>query len=250
MIDPVDRLSSVRARVLGWILGVTGVSLHLAGFFVLTLHSEVPEESSRGFTADIVLPADSSRGFEALVSEQALLQDTEPLILPTRWNAPVPKRNFEVPPSAAGLLAPFPPVVALPEPLPEERVLPYPREQATPLDVLQHQPGWLRGAFEGPALQARPLPERQGQVEVRDAATGRLLRSETLDLPDMPVGEDELWQPASFLWTVAERAASGRPLIREGTGNTDLDAYLLDTLTTLPPLARLGPGTYEITVGP
>ena len=248
MDGPVGTLSR-RTRFLGVGLGVVGVALHLAGFFILSLQP-ASDTTPTQREADLVLADEQRGGFAALIREQARWEDSEPLLLPTRWNATAEPYRFRTPPVSSALLAPFPAELALPEVVPTRSEPTLAETLATPASLLGQYPGWLRGAFQPPPWEPRPPTARSARVEVSHAETGRTVTAFDLAPDALPVSEGELWQPATFLWRLAPLGVVGQPLLRDSSGNTELDQHFRANLTTLPALQALPPGAYTIEVGP
>lgn len=237
------------AKAIAVAVAIAGALAHIAGFFALSIQP-VPRSQTKTVLADIVLTGDAPRTFGALVLEQALLEDTEPLLLPTQWNASLPGPSLSAPPMTSGLLEPFPPRVALPQMSSGLDTLPYQRVDRNPGRVLRRYPGWFRGAFDIVPLDVQALAPRDAMLQIRLASGGPILSSTTADWGDEVSIPRERWPPVTFLWTIANSGTAGLPSVLESTGNPDWDSAISNWLLSAPAVQKLGPGTYEIIVGP
>lgn len=240
--DATDELKLPAAAIIAVI--VFGILAHVGGFALVQVmppRHEAPEPTP----PLLAYAPDALRG--NLIGELALLSDTEPLILPTRWNASVQRqRSIKLEPT--GFFAPFPAEILLTQMsapgLPPTLVT----QPMPPRQTLRLSTSWMLSRFDAPKT-ITPLPSRVAALQVR-GADHALLITQTLDWDDFPVEPDELWQPAIFHWNVATEGVLGLPLLEESSGNRELDRYLQQRLSRLPTLRQLPAGYYKVTFGP
>jgi len=235
-----------------------GLAAHLAGFLALSVRTSPPATPATP-TPFIAYAPGQSFTPDALLGEQAVLLDTEPLFLPTRWNTlrdPLPASRV------AATLDPFPPAEprltlgtggggavfpgearAFPgqstagDPPPEPRTL-LRRHHWSPLLTFGVRPDTGKAApvLEGPSLRVETL-RGGGESVLTRTFTG-------------PEGDGGLWEPAVFLLSVGPAGAHGRPLLEKSSGDEELDARLRGHISRAFEGGALKSGYYRITVSP
>ena len=234
--------------------GAVGVILLL--LWLLRLPLVVPPRPvAAGAKVSVALgTADASKG---AMGEQAALQDTMPLFLPTEHNATVrevPRRepgktffdndtlklNFGD--AGLNLIESMPPTATLNGKAPAE---------AAPQDALEPGVGGqMLTGFGRANDQVSPLPPRGGFIEVIAASTGLKVLAETLSPGDAPQTDKE-WQPLEFLAAVDAAGLVGPLMLTEGSRVEEVDAYFRKFLALTYRIgARLPPGFYRVIVGP
>ncbi len=277
------RLTSGRPWLSGaaMVVAVAGALLHFAGFLLTTSRSSSPEgravggarPMSGGGSAGETWQSPRARAeWLALVEERADLQDSEPLILPTQWNARLSPVAGAGVPSALGLLKAYPPRTRLPELPPPRPMGDSPELRVKAPELLQWEPDWLRGALAVPPLPGPMLPTPPPGLRIRritpgvteapsdsevskvagdaEVAPEATLSELPILLGDFPAASGVLWNPTVWHWQVGGWALAGPPVMLQSSGQPALDAFLLGHLPTLPALQRLPPGLYEISVTP
>ncbi|HNX05331.1 MAG TPA: hypothetical protein PKI32_07495 [Opitutales bacterium] len=183
-----------------------------------------------------------------MTMDQALLFDSAPLFLPTRWSTALPGRKgfdsrgedpfelfaSEISISGSSLLPPAIPVGdSHPALLPEHGAM---------------------GEFSalgrnGSAAGVPAFDTRGAAFEVRRADDGSLVLSGAA-AQTLPEAGDLLWQPAEF-WVMVDQAGPvGAPLVASGTGSDNLDAALRNLIMAERAIVLLPPGYYRVVIGP
>jgi len=180
--------------------------------------------------------------------DQALLLDSAPLFLPTRWSTarsngtasspaltdPFEFFGAEISVSEASLHPPAVPVAtALPGILPA-------RGSMGEFSALGRDDGVLSGMV---------LPARGACYQVRRAGDDVLVLARTIPQA-IPEAGDLLWPPAEFWVHVTAEGPQGAPLIASGTGSDSLDAALRNLVLEGGAIDLLPPGYYRIVIGP
>ncbi len=232
------------------VLIIVGIGVHLAGFLLINVSSRevVEPQPSLAFLGYGI----RGGGQEiALLEEKALMEDSEPMLLPTQWNAAVSADKLRDRATGAGVLfKPFPPSLSLAKV--ESPSMPgiQARTVQTPAEALNLWRSWMMTSFQPEPIATVPLDPRKAVIEVRVAANSEVLQVEAVNWSDFPVEAGEMWIPAQFTGKVDVTGLSTGLLQTEGSGNPELNAYFVRKLTTHPPFASLPPGYYTITVSP
>jgi hypothetical protein len=206
-------------------------------------------------TANVVLIEQDSAA--AALIEQAVMQDTTPLFLPTERNARVsdlPRRepgkrfldndSLKLRFGDAGLrlLQALPPTVTLNGKTPGA---------ASPEDALGT--GGFRQSVLGFGrmdVKITFLPSRGGFIEIMATASGGLVLAEQLPGNAAPPTDKE-WQPMEFLAAIDEAGLVAPLVLTEGSRVEEVDTYFRKFLSrTFRIGARLPPGFYRVIIGP
>ena len=238
------------AAVASIVTGLVGVAFHLGGFALIRIRpAEAPARPAGAPTVAMWNPGADG---DSVLADLTFLNDAEPLLLPTRWNAAPDLAAKIRRPSASPALGPFPPRTNLAE----VTLPPQPRSLGrtidTPIEGLALSPDWLAPAFDG-AVEVdatAALPPRTAYLEIYDAAANTLVAEASIPPEALSVGTAELWRPAVFAQRIHETGPAGLPLLSQGTGNPDLTRNLRSILRTHPTIRALPPGDYRIVIGP
>ena len=95
-----------------------GLVAHLGVFFLFKIEGpSVLDSEGRGTAMEFV--GDLGRGQDPVLREQALLRDSAPVFMPTRWNLASEMTGVASLRESTEVFAPFPPRISLPEAVPD-----------------------------------------------------------------------------------------------------------------------------------
>jgi hypothetical protein len=187
-------------------------------------------------------------GVADMAMDQALLLDSAPLFLPTRWSTarsgavtsgtgasdPFELFGGEISVSEASLHPPAVPVAGdMPAVLPS-------RGAMNEFSALGRSDAALSGGS---------LPARGALFEVRRAGDDAVVLTKTIATA-IPEAGDLLWQPAEFWLHVSQEGPQGAPLLASSTGSDSLDAVLRNLIVSSGGIDLLPPGYYLVVIGP
>lgn len=224
-----------------------GVLIHLAGFMVFRVITEPKFEPYEPTSHVSVSP--SSQAAEALVA-MAALADSEPLFLPTRWNASVTHRNDPVSSNNTSPFDTFPPEIVLSEAAFDESGTPIGALPRQPEDALLLDPGAVFFSFGRDRSLTAVVPDTAPRIEVYDFDTGELETKTTITPEALLTPLPPSWRFGEFQITFDTTGLLGKPLLNVSTDQEALDkalsAYLLQWFSDNP----LPAGNYRVIVGP
>lgn len=235
-----------RALVFAALAGV-GVAAHVLFFALAPVPlGHGPEEvSSQPWVSwsGVVEEAES-----ALVREQVVLLDAEPLFVPTAWNTASAMNEIARLRDETELFTPYPPQVSAVERIwrPAPVLAP-----ALSLDPLMEKSTLAPFATMGREEMAVPrMSPRPAFIEVvRLDGDGRTVQAGVLEVPGSSQWEAD-WRPLEFLHVVDPRTAGGPPLRLNSSGDTGWDQAVAGAVTEHAALRQLPAGYYRIVVGP
>jgi hypothetical protein len=92
------------------------------------------------------------------------------------------------------------------------------------------------------------LSPREGYMEVRNLATGKIIMAQPLANMELPRQDHE---PLEFFVAVSPAGMVGDPVLTASSGREETDQYFRDFLVLTARLGqRLEPGRYRVSVGP
>lgn len=226
---------------------LTGVLLHLAGFFIFRVVAEPEIKTSQPNPK--VSVASSSKAAEALIA-MAELADSEPLFLPTRWNATTSPVQVVSARLNASPFDTFPPEIALDSATFKAQTSPRSNANVLPEEVLTLEPGTVFSTF-GSDLSLPPVEQPKGPVmEIYDFETGQLLGTYPFTVDALGETAPESWRFAEFQVFVEDTGLLGDPLLVTSTDQEELDRALGRFLLRRLKSDSLAPGYYRIVIGP
>lgn len=187
-------------------------------------------------------------GAADMTMDQALLFDSAPLFLPTRWSTTLSGSRVGRPGGDDPFALFASEISATPASLRPPAI---PVGDAVPA-LLPDRGGMDEFSAMGrddPSAKVGALPPRGAAWEVRRADNGNLVLSGRVKSA-IPEAGDLLWQPAEFWLMVNQAGPVGAPLVASGTGSDSLDAALRSLIQSSEPVNLLPPGYYRIVVGP
>lgn len=251
----VYKQSVDRAEVPGWLIavGVTLVSAaHLLLFYLPEMRKPPGAEVERSdsLAATIVYPgtfADSS--VAEAIREQGDLFDTEPLILPTRWNAALPAMERSDGLVRDALLTPFDPRIVLVDIEPPDGLDP---GQPVPdlLEMLSLAGNLMPGLLVEGRNPVERLASRTAWVEIGPADGSDVMVRFPVEWSDFPKTPGSLWRPVTFVCHVGNAGEIGAPVRLTGSNEVSLDAYIRDRLMDTEQVRTLESGYYILSVSP
>lgn len=245
----MSRVGKGRTRRTGTILlVVTGaVLLHVAG--LILFHAEsVGSRQREAERADVsLMPQGGAEEHSLALREQAVLLDSTPLFLPTRWNVVNEPAVRGLDRRPGDVFSVYAPELSLENFEIGETDL----QETSPatLDGLRHIEAAPFHAFRGVPKSPAPLSERTVKFQVVLPATGEEVFSVSLDEP-LPA-RGQLWGPAVFGVQVTTLGLAGAPVLLEGSGVEEVDSFFNQRLRESIFTKRLPePGYYRVLVGP
>lgn len=235
-------------------LALLAVSLalgaHFGVFYFLGIRAPIPRQPELQIL-QVAYTGTTEAATDPLFREQAILLDSAPLFMPTRWNLASEMSRVASLQQATEVFAPFEPLLFLPEAFPPEpwqdsesaeaKPPPLPQGSAFVLSPLgRTSPVTFPGSSGSPTVEVVRL----------SSDTISPVRSIPLPLPldsGLPPG---LWTPARFYLQLIAGFRVGPPLLVQSTGFSDWDAALKDYLGSLDFHHILEPGYYQISVFP
>jgi hypothetical protein len=238
--------------VFGPVLGIAaagGIGLHLLGFLLLRVEAPVPP-ARRPEPAFVRYPV-AADGDQALLREQALLFDSAPLFLPTRWNSAAAVNDIASLREETELFGAFAPSLR-----PGGPPMPANGAQGAAgsidprglLEPISLRP--LRAFGRGPSpLDGAPAGARVWLAEAVDLAARR---TELIALPETLAAPapDRLWNPAQFFLQMVAGVPAGPPVTQVGTGYGAWDEALRAAIGEPRFYAALADGYWHITIAP
>jgi len=227
-----------------------GLAVHLS--LLLVLRIELPEPPAPfPRQMEIHFIGDLHSGSDPLLQQQALLFDSAPLFMPTRWSAAGDLSGVASLQDATRVFSPFPPELRLPHArLPQvadsgtagpEHALRLPAEPAFILAGVRHPPGSIPGAdHSGPQLRALRL-DRTGAGAPADLALPAALRS---------LAPGALWTPARFYLQLSGGFVAGEPVLSQSSGFSEWDQVLQDFIRSLDFHRLFSDGYFQVSVFP
>jgi len=233
-----------------WLLATTGAAVVV--LFVLSLFRiPVLEQASNHVPKTVEARGLelASRGNELLIEEVGL-RDPTPLFLPTPWNASEDALAMSAPREPGESFQDYAPHFNFPASeltleLPATSRLPARAADAFAIDETSRS---LLG-FGEIDDDVRPLPVRDGFIEIVGAADGAVLMRRPL--VEIRPPERGTWQPMEFLVAIDSAGVVGPPVLTESSRAVDVDSFFKDYIVKVLQIgSRLTPGIYRINIGP
>ncbi len=226
---------------------LSGVFIHVAGFMIF--HVATEPQTGGPQPEPYVSVASSSRAAEDLVV-LAALADSEPLFLPTRWNAAAPQSLAANDRMNATPFDTFSPEITLSAKVFEQKGTPVTNAPANPEAALGFEPGLVYSSFGSD--RSLPVPEvSQGpRMEVFDFQSGRQALNAIVTRDALPESLPPNWRFAEFQVLVENTGQLGQPLLVTSTDVEALDQALGDYLRRRLESESLPGGYYRVVIGP
>jgi len=227
-----------------------GLGVHLMGFLLFRVSPET-ESAVQQTDAFVTYAGNNTTGSGAIVREQALLFDSEPLFIPTDWNV----ARVGKPP------APTPDVTSelegwnVAESLASGDALAKAGAYATaavprkPVELLWKSGEELLQAYGRQNTARGNLEPRQALAIVRKVETGGAVHEAILRGEGYKQLSEQLWQPVQMSAYVDISGLVGEPLLRTSSGNDAIDALLLEWAAGQRFWSTLAPGYYMLSIG-
>lgn len=223
-----------------------GILVHLAGFLIFHIVTEAEIEPTK--PSPFVSVASSSHAVEELVV-LAALSDSEPLFLPTEWNADIGGTSLTAQAHATPFDT-FPAELSLGSAAfsrRNERLSPLPD---VPSEALSLETQLAFSSFGSDRSIAPVLKPEGFRLELYDFQTGKSLGNYRID--PLALGENPpvSWHFAEFQILVDRTGQIGDPLLTTSSDNEALDRTLSDYLRNRLMADRLPNGYYRVIIGP
>lgn len=239
-----------RLVTLAVVSAVMGFVAHFGIFFFLKFQGPVAREQSVG-GSEIKYVGNLASESDPVLQEKALLFDSAPLFMPTRWNLGSEMGSVASLREATEVFALFPPQLSLPADPPNLQSTRN-ADRITPRFELPEGPSFAlapfgrlspadQGGFPAPmTVEARRIDQGQAETVVRVPVPDRFA-------PEAP---SSLWTPAKLHLHLVEGRPLGRPVVASSSGFTDWDELLQRYLESLEFYKHLRNGYYRVTVNP
>lgn len=229
---------------------VAGVAAHICFFLLIGVQPwhTLQEPQVRGFIEYMPKQA----GVEALLNEQSVLFDTEPMLLHTAWNYRGSIKPESMLADQEDFFAPYPPKTALGNL----------RTQANASSVsalaVEVASRWEQvfsplevGLFEGVATPSPPLERDDPALQVNVLS----LSDGSEQIFRLPVAEDSsarqlLWTPLQVQLLIGAGGDMSEPLIVRSSGEVSLDRELILAMLPILRHSRLPEGYYTVVIEP
>lgn len=227
---------------------VVGVGLHLAGFLAFRVIAEPTYEPALQKPFVKLLPGSAETA--GRLNESALLSDSEPLFLPTRWNAAASPVLTSTTANQTSPFDAFPAEIEMGTNEVGAMFSARPVTPDSPISGLELNPGSVFSSF------GLDVPLDVGKrvsgikIEVHDYITGEIQLSDTLSADGLAVELPSEWRFVEFRVSVDPLGYVGRPVLVDGTGNESVDRALGDFLHSTAVASKLQPGYYRMLLGP
>jgi hypothetical protein len=236
-----------------WAVATLGAVL-VAGGVLLLFRS--PKPAKTVLTAPVLKAANiglaklDAGGADSLLREETTLRDPTPLFLPTAWNAgenAIPAAARREP---GGSFPGYEPKLTFGE---VELQLALPLPLAVPKNAVDSlegdRPAQTYWGFGQTDWVANPLAPRGAFVEVFAAGEGRRLIALPLLDARPPAGTP--WHPLQFMVAIDPAGVVRPPVLIESSRVASVDGYFQGFIVdSLRVGERLGPGFYQICIGP
>ena len=235
-----------------WVAGIAvAAAVHAAGLFLFQAIPETGRPAPMERESRVILVGPEHFGAEnESLWEQAMLRDSEPLFLPTRWNNSQALPTPALTRRPADLFAPYPPRWSYAETDFGLREEVFQAPVRTAMETYRQWNDPVVSRFGRGEEVVPALPERQARVELV-SLSGEVLRSVDVRVDDAPAALRQLWLPVEFSLQVDSVGVIGEPIMLRGSGLEPVDRFLRRAIRGellsrgLPP-----PGYYRILAGP
>lgn len=227
-----------------------GLLVHLMVLLVIQIEVPValpPLESAHSVKYIGSLARDAAPS----VIEQAALNDSEPLFMPTRWNLANDLAGVASLQSATEIFEPFSERLVLADARPGSPV----RDPAGPRVSSVRLPEGSAFILSRFGRKVPVIPDAASEgvsftVKRMDAPTQPLLVDPRLPIRVRAATPDSLWNPVRLFLHLQGGMPVGPPLVAQSSGFVDLDASLQEYFTKLAFYGQLIDGYYQIWVYP
>lgn len=233
-----------------WLTSVAiALLVHATGLLFFQLGEEEPpaEWADLSFVS---LPSTHRQEAQGdLLREQAYLQDSAPLFLPTRWNSASSPAVRALEQRPDGLFEPFPVRLSYGETdfgLGAISSI----NPGTPLQNLAAFADKAHLTFGRTERAAPELSARFASLEIFELSGGEAVLAKSLPGEGAPEAGQQLWKPAEFLLQVTAAGVVGEPVLLHGSGVEAVDSFLRDAIHRASSQRMLDPGYYRVLAGP
>ena len=242
-------MNGLRLLALCAVLG--GLGIHVLLLFAPWRERPVSRESAKAL--EIRYFPENSPGSDQALRQHAVLFDSAPLFMPTRWNSA--NRFTSVPTlrEATDFFILYPARVRLSPEAPTvfdtEASLPSTPPGFTELNIL---PPWLLAQYGQKPLRGVDVAGGQGTVRLQRLSGSGDSSAYELLLPEdiLALAPTELWQTATFYLQLHHGLASGRAILGQSSGFPAWDQTLAAYFSSARFARRMPNGYFQIRVYP
>lgn len=247
----VEVIENLAPTPIAWLAIVVGVFVHFIGFFLFKI--EVP-----GFS-DLKAP-EARVSFVALdesdaardLREQALLSDSVPLFLPSKfdygWDLLQP--TYYLDNQSSGMLRPFNQKISLSAEDILQNSLLAPSDW-NPKELLSAENMENFRTLGQEKVTLTTLPQRFACMEFRSEASRLVVKS--FNYAENPLDVDFtnlFWRPGEVLVYVGTEGSMGAPLLSVSSGVVALDQFIIREVRRISNLRLVPEGYYRVVFGP
>lgn len=221
-------------------------------FFIAFRTAPQPSPAHPEQEMTILLLSNSGETASPILIEQAHLFDTEPLFLPTPWNASHYPSIDIMQWQPADPFTPYPPQFSR-----TEAGFRFDGDGAPPVSnsALEIFPIFSSAFYRSFGLADEPphdaAEQPAGRIELISIADGQTVMEISIPEDERPAGMENLWTPAEFLLQVTEVGLLGEPVLLISSNNEEIDIYLRDIIHNRILRERIPPpGIYRAVAGP
>lgn len=227
------------------------VALLMAGGALILRQIEFPEMTVQAPAEAFIRIAPAAKDRSRADQQALALFDTEPLFLPTRWNAAA---RLEALPELAPTVQLFdqflPQVDFSSAQRPLQLRQPFTGAPARAMTLSATPPGSTWRAWGQTPGDSLSLAGTSGGYTVTEIESGAVVRRGALPVTVVERAAGGPWQPVRFLIHLDESGLLGPPLRRTSSGTETIDAALLAVVSQYTFLRDLGPGYYRVEFTP
>lgn len=243
MSDQAVSVEAINLKRVAIGLIILGVLIHLLGFlaFRVVAAPDLQTEPVQPF-ARFVFEYDIN---DPLLREVSALSDSEPLFIPTEWNAGIRIELSAMDTIDRSPFESFSAEITIGEGEGEILYQARPQIPSDPRAVLEHN---IDAVFEtfgrGRAVPVAPRP-LGAEVEIRDFYSDQVRRRFGIALD----GESDSWGYAEFIIQIQNGSLLGQPVLSTGTADEELDRTLAEALLNVLRDRELATGYYRVLIG-
>jgi hypothetical protein len=232
------------------LLTAGGLIVHLGILFLVRMDapdSAIPQPVSTG----VAYVGDPETHADPVLREQAFLQDTAPIFMPTRLNPASRMDSVASLRQAAEVFSPFAPEISLPESvdLPEslDPAPSRPSEDPGPAD-----PAFILNRYGSQSRSRPPGLDERGVIEVIRMDRESTQYRRIFRIPDRLADRapDALWTPMRIYLQVDQAKPLGPPVISRSSGFSGWDQAVQDYLASLAFYRLLEDGYFRVILFP
>ncbi|NDV62629.1 hypothetical protein G0Q06_09215 [Puniceicoccales bacterium CK1056] len=239
-----------RILTLAFVSILGGLVVHIGVFYFIRIEFPSPRSAPED-PVQVHYVGNSGIRVNPALGEQAFLQDSAPLFMPTKWNLVSQMDDVASLREATEVFSQYEPILTLPDSSPATISLP-PFGSAPPEIALPAGPAFYLSRFG--RQPTAPLPSIVSETSLQSIPLGERvdhsLRVSALPDSLRQLSPEALWPPIRFYLHLVHEIPLGKPVISGSSGFTDWDQALQGYIGSLDYYRGLPSGYYRITVYP